>query len=134
MVFFIYIYKDTDEQRPIHSKSDNRRFMIYDNADEGIEKRFELRFNFYQIGLETSMGGSDFIFDCVYLLYYKCHKIKLNLGESYIDSHDLIKKKKTTISPINKINNKCFQCAATVTLYHEKIGKCPERISKINLL
>ena len=41
--------------------------MINDKADEVIEE--------YQIGLETSMKGSDFIFECVYLLYYKCHKI-----------------------------------------------------------
>ena len=24
------------------------------------------------------MGGSDFVFDCVQLLYNKCHKINLN--------------------------------------------------------
>ena len=35
--------------------------MIYNNADEGIEKLFESLLNRYQIGLETSMRGSDFI-------------------------------------------------------------------------
>ena len=49
--------------------------MINEKADEVIEKRFESLLNRYQIGLEKSMGGSDFIFDCVHLLYYKCHKI-----------------------------------------------------------
>ena len=29
----------------------------------------------YQTGLESSMRGSDFVFACFYLLYYKCHKI-----------------------------------------------------------
>ena len=45
--------------------------------------------------------GSDFVFDCVHLLYYKCHKINPNRGGSYIDSPDWIKsqkkKKNTTI-------------------------------------
>ena len=40
--------------------------MIYDDkSDEVIEELFELLFNRYQTGLETSMKGSDFIFDCV---------------------------------------------------------------------
>ena len=53
------------------------------------------------------MKGSDFIFDCVNSLYYKCHKIDLNRGGSYIDSLGQVKYKKATINPINK-NNKCF--------------------------
>ena len=39
------------------------------------------------------MRGSDVIFDCVHLLYYKCHKINPNHGRSYIDSPDWIKNK-----------------------------------------
>ena len=53
------------------------------------------------------MKGSDFIFDCVNSLYYKCHKIDLNRGGSYIDSPGWVKYKKATINPINK-NNRCF--------------------------
>ena len=30
-----------------------------------------------------SMKGSDFVFDYVHLLYYKCHKTNLNRGGSY---------------------------------------------------
>ena len=40
------------------------------------------------------MRGSDFIFDGVSLLYYKCHKIDFKRGGPYIDSPDCIKKKK----------------------------------------
>ena len=64
----------------MHWKSDKIEFMIYDNADEVVEELFELRLNRYHIGLETSMRGSDFIFDYVHILYYKCHKINLNRG------------------------------------------------------
>ena len=66
--------KCNDEERVMHSESDKIEFMIYDNADEVIIKElFEYIFNRYQIGLETSIRGSDFTFDCVHLLCYKCH-------------------------------------------------------------
>ena len=54
--------------------------MINDKADEVIKELFDLL-----IGLEKSMRGSDFIFDCVHLMYCKCHKINPNRGGSYID-------------------------------------------------
>ena len=51
------------------------------------------------------MGGSASVFDYVQLLYYKCHKINLNRGGSYIDSPGWIKNKKATIIPtIKKVN------------------------------
>ena len=43
-------------------------FMIYGNTDEVIEDLLESLFNRYQIGLQTSMRGSNSIFDCVHLL------------------------------------------------------------------
>ena len=55
--------KDTDQEREMHSKSDNMEIMIYDKVGE----LFESLLNRYQIGLETSMRGSNFIFDCVNL-------------------------------------------------------------------
>ena len=42
---------------------------------EVTEEHFESLLNRYQIALKTLMEGIDFIFDCVHLLYYKCHKI-----------------------------------------------------------
>ena len=60
-----------------------------------------------KINLEL-MGGSEFVFDYVQLLYYKCHKINLNLGGLYIDSLDWIKNKKATINPINKKQQQMF--------------------------
>ena len=59
----------------MHSKSDNIEIMINDKADEFIEELFQSFLSRYQIRLEISIRGSDFIFDCVHLLYYKCHKI-----------------------------------------------------------
>ena len=44
------------------------------------------------------MKESDFIFDSIQLLYYKCHKVIFKRGGSYIDSLDGIKKKKVTLN------------------------------------
>ena len=114
----------------MHSKSDNIEIMISDEADQIIKKLFDSLKNRYQNNLQ-SMRGSEFALDYVKLLYYKCHKIKLNRGGSYIDSRDWIKNKKATINPINKKVSKCFQYAITVGLNYEEIGKHAERITKI---
>ena len=54
------------------------------------------------------MKCSEFAFDYVDLLYYKCHKINQNCVGSYVDSPDWIKNKKATINLINKkIINAC---------------------------
>ena len=37
--------------------------MIFDTVDEVIKAFYESFLSRYQIGIETSMGGSDFIFD-----------------------------------------------------------------------
>ena len=108
--------------------------MTYDQADEVIKNLFELllrRIAFHQTELETSMKGSDFIFDSVNLLYYKCYKTNLNRGGSYIDSPDWIKNKRGARNPINKKHNKCFQYAVTVTLSYEEIKKDLKKIAKL---
>ena len=71
-------------------------FIPYDNANEVVNEFFESFISRCQIGLETSMRGSDFIFDSV------------QRGGSYIDYSDWIKKKKETINPKNE-DGKCFQ-------------------------
>ena len=68
------------------------------------------------------MRGSDFIFDAVQQMYYKCHKVNFIRGGSCIDSPDWIKKKKATINRKNA-DNKCFQYAATVALNYEKVNE-----------
>ena len=77
------------------------------------------------------MTVSEFVFDYVQLLYYKCHKINPNRGGSYKDSPDWIKNKNATINPINKKDNICFQFAVTVMLNHEQTKKYSQGIRKI---
>ena len=107
----------------MHSKSDNIEIMTHYKADEVIEELFQSLFSTYEIGLETSMKGSSFVFYCATSLYYKCHKINLDRGGSYIDSPKWIKYKRAKINPINKNHNKCFQYTTTVTLNHAQIEK-----------
>ena len=117
---------DADEEQVMHWKSDDIEFLTYDNANDIIDESFELLFSRHQIGLETSMRGSDFIFDLVQPLYYHLFK----RGGSSIDFPDWIKKKKAIIIPKN-IDDKCFQYAATVALNNGEIESHPERISNI---
>ena len=112
----------------MHSKSDNIAIMISDEADEVIEELFDSLKNRYQDNLETKLRGTEFVFDCVQLLYYKCHKINLKRGGSCISPPDWTKNKKSTINPISEI---CFQYAVTFTLNYEEIKKDPRRITKI---
>ena len=79
---------DNGEEHVMHSKIDNIEMMINDKKDEVTEEFFHSLLSRYQIGLETSMEVSDFIFDCVQLLYYKCYKINFKHVGLYIDSPD----------------------------------------------
>lgn len=72
------------------------------------------------------MKDSFFVFDCTDLLYYKCHKISLNRGNSYVDSTGWIKR--ATINPENK-DKKFFQYAATVALNQNNEEKSTKSIT-----
>ena len=56
---------DNDEERVMHSKSDNIQVMISDEADEVIKELFDSRKNRYQNNLE-SIKGSELVFDYVH--------------------------------------------------------------------
>ena len=81
------------------------------------------------------MRVSEFVFDYVQLLYYKCHRINFNRGGSYIGSPNWVKNKKATINPINSKDNKCFQYTVTVPFNYEEIKKkIHKECQKLNLL
>ena len=91
----------------MHSESGKIEIMISEEADDVIQGIFESLKIRYQRNLEY-LKGSEFVFDYVYLLYHKCHKINPNRGGSYIDCPDWMKNKKETINRINKKDNKSF--------------------------
>ena len=86
--------KDTEEERVMHSTSVNIKLTPYNNENEVVNELFDLLRLKYQDNLNTSMRGSDFIFDSVQPMYYKCHKVNYKRGGSYIDSPNWIKNKK----------------------------------------
>ena len=53
----------------MHWKSDNKEFQTYDNVSEIADEVFKTLLSRHQSGWETSMKGSDFIFDSVQWLY-----------------------------------------------------------------
>ena len=65
------------------------------------------------------MKGSEFVFNYLHLMYYKCHKINPNHGGLYADSPNWIKNKKATINLINKKDKN----AVTVALNYEETRK-----------
>ena len=59
--------KDNDEESVMHLKRDNIEIMINEKANEVIEELFQ-SFSRYHIRLETSTKGSNFIFDCLFIV------------------------------------------------------------------
>ena len=53
---------DNDEERVMHSKSDNIEILINDEADEVIKELFDSLKNRYQNNLELMKGG-EFVFE-----------------------------------------------------------------------
>ena len=54
----------------MHLTRNNRKFTSYNDANEVFDELYEYLRSTYQGNLETSMVGSDFIFDSVQLIYY----------------------------------------------------------------
>ena len=129
-VSFISLKPGSDETRIMHTRSDNIEIMIGDDNDDIIEELFKSFLQKYEEHLQNKMGGSDFEFHGVNFLYYDFNKIRLNSGESYIDSPKWLKNKKATINSKNN-DYKCFQYAVTLALNLDNIDNHPERISKI---
>ena len=80
--------KDVAEERVTQSSSDNIKFTLHSDANEIVDKFFKSLCSRYQQSLETSMKGSDFVFDSVQVMHYKCHKVSFIRGGLYINSPD----------------------------------------------
>ena len=48
---------------------------MFNDANEVVDELLESLYSRYQGNLETSIRGSDFIFDSSQIIYYKCHKV-----------------------------------------------------------
>ena len=77
--------KDRDEKQLMHSKSDNIETLIGNETLPIIKEFFQSILSRYQIGLETSMKDSDWVFESIDGLHYKCHRISFNRSGLYIE-------------------------------------------------
>ena len=81
-----YIFlKDVEEERVLHSKSENLKFTSYDGGNEVVNQLFDSLRSTYQENLETSMRKNIL---SLTQMYCKCHKVKFRRGGSDIDSPD----------------------------------------------
>ena len=67
--------KDAEEERVMHSNSKDIKFTSYNDANKVVDKLFDSLCSKYLGNLETSMRESDFSFDLVQLMRYKCHEV-----------------------------------------------------------
>ena len=90
----------------MHSNSISMKYTSYNDANEVVYELFMSLRSKYQENLEKSMKGSDFIFDLVQLLHYKCHTVNFKRVDSYMDSPDRKKSnnKSIKIKMINVFN------------------------------
>ena len=67
--------RDVQEERVMYSKSNNIKFTSYNDTNEVANELFNSLRSRYQDNLEKSMRGSEYIFDSVQLMHYKCHRV-----------------------------------------------------------
>ena len=65
--------KDSNEVRTMYTKSDNVDIMTGVDINDVVEELFKSPLERYQTGLQESMRGREFVFDCVNELHYKLH-------------------------------------------------------------
>ena len=124
---------DTGEIRTFYANSDNEEIRLGNETVEIINKLFESFLNNYQKEEKILRNGSNFVFESVKILYYHIYKINLKRGKSYIKSPEWILNKRATINPKNK-DNKCFQCAITAALNHQKLKTIQKEYQILNPL
>ena len=54
------------------------------DTEEIIEELFHSLLRRYQVSLEQLANNSNFLFDYVEGSFYKCHKISISFGETYV--------------------------------------------------
>ena len=82
LINFIFS-KESDENRNMHTKSNNIEIMMGSETNYIIEELCESLLQKYQDGLEELIRESEFIFDSVDLLYYNLQKTSLSRKGSY---------------------------------------------------
>ena len=124
MAINFILSNDSDEEYVMHSKSNVIEIMVYGNVDEAIQEFFESLYSRHQRVLEEWIKGSNFIFNCVNMLHYKCHKLNLKQGEPFIASLDWT-------NPINDDNKCCCKSCIKSWRNWEKNGREYQKVRLI---
>ena len=98
------------------------------DTDDVIDNLFDTVIQIFHEAIETSERGSELIHESLALLYYYFQKIDMRIVGSYIEPSDLLKKKKATINPNNKNDDKFIQYAIPAASNHRNIGRDPQNI------
>ena len=117
--------RDTGETRIYYVWSDNVSIMQGIDTNDIIKELFESFLHDYQEKL-TAIKGSDFVFESVYLMDYKLHRVRLKRGGSchrYIKSPEWLENKKAIINPKNENDDECFRWSTICTLNYNEIMK-----------
>ena len=80
------------------------------DTDNIIKEIFKSSLHNYQEQLKI-IKGSDFVFECVDLMAYKLHRVRLRRGGSYIKSPEWLENKKAIINPKNESDDECLRWA-----------------------
>ena len=80
------------------------------DTDNIIKEIFKSSLHNYQEQLQI-IKGSDFVFECVDLMAYKLHRVRLRRGGSYIKSPEWLENKKAIINPKNESDDECLRWA-----------------------
>ena len=124
-------FNDNDKKQIMYTKSGHVNIMRGYAPNDIINELFHTLKTRYQVGLETRMVGSNFIFDHIDCLEYHFNEINLNRVSTYIPLPKHLANKKCIINPKNTEDNACFAYAIMATLNHAKIANNPRRISNI---
>ena len=114
--------KNTGETCTIYTWSNNVTIMQGRDTNDIIKKHFESFLYVYQEKLKT-IKGSDFVFESVYLMDYKLHRVRLKRGGSYIKSPEWLENKKAIINPKNENDDECLRWSTICTLNYNEIMK-----------
>ena len=121
----------SEQKRITHfSRSDNVICLLSSNTSDITNQLLSSLYQKYQEDLRLSHASSSFTYESVEECNIHFNKIDLRRGAIYIENPKWLKNKKATVNPKNTKDVYCFMYAATIALYHDKLGSNPERISE----
>ena len=80
---------------------------------------------------QSSLKGSNLVFDGVDLTYVQFIRLKTKKAGSYVPTPNWISVKKATINPQNTEDDCCFAWSIIASAHNKEIGKNVHRISKL---